>query len=206
MPRPPSTSARRHETNHNHSHIPPQPSPPPSYSDHDASASLKLKRTPSTPSNSLTSKPPAHSAHSGTTHADANTTVRSSLLQPRVAVALGLSAKWHPLLFICRLMSILPALWWGVPVALRLLAQVVVLIGNNPAVCAYQDRTLSGIPWLRGYKPDLGGEVVDTSLDFETRLTMTETALGIIWVCFSVPVFHPSSHLLLIPSSINTTN
>ncbi|KAB5547171.1 N-glycosylation protein-domain-containing protein [Coniochaeta sp. 2T2.1] len=183
MPRPASTSARRHDSNHNHI---PQTSPPPSYSDHHASASLKLKRTSSNVSLPA-SNPPLLSSLS-TTLPDANTTVHSSLLQPRVAVALGLSAKWHPLLFVCRLMSILPALWWGIPVALRLLAQVLVLVGNSRAVCAS-----SGIPWLRGYgKPDLrggggkggGGEMYDLDLgglDFETRLTMTEMALGIIW-------------------------
>ncbi|KAB5559967.1 N-glycosylation protein-domain-containing protein [Coniochaeta sp. 2T2.1] len=173
MPRPASSSARRHDSNH--SHIPSQTSPPPSYSDHDASASLlKLKRTSSNVSLPPSNPHPPPSL--STTLPDAHATVHSSLLQPRVAVALGLSAKWHPLLFVCRLMSILPALWWGIPVALRLLAQVVVLVGNSRAVCAS-----SGIPWLKGYKPadldmaGLGG------LDFETRLTMTEMALGIIW-------------------------
>jgi hypothetical protein len=172
MPRPASTSARRHDSNHL----------PPSYEDHDT----LTKQASNTTINLLSPKAPAES------------TVHASLLQPRVAVALGLSAKWHPLLFVCRLLSILPALWWGIPVALRLLAQAIVLVGNSSAACAYEDRTQS-IPWLRGYEriaPGLAGSS-DTlaSIDFETRLRMTEMALGIVWVLlpfppsFSIPHF-----------------
>jgi hypothetical protein len=121
--------------------------------------------------------------------------VHASILQPRVAVALGLSAKWHPLLFICRLLSILPALWWGIPLALRLLAQVIVLVDNAAASYAREDRTQS-IPWLREYSriaPDLVGS--DNTMDFETRLRMTEMALGIIWV---TPPFSSSSFSIYI--------
>lgn len=171
MPRPASTSARRHDSNH---HLSSTPSvPPPSYKSHD----LAVKPTDII----TTEQHPADPSHD-------DVTVHSSILQPRVAVALGLSAKWHPLLFVCRLMSILPALWWGVPVALRLLAQVIVLVGSSSATCAYEDRT-QGIPWLRGYgriAGESGNDSVgleDTPLDFETRLRITEMALGIVWVC-----------------------
>jgi len=161
MPRPASTSARRHDSNHL----------PPSYEDHDTAA-VKHPESLSVESSHPTSSP-------------ADSTVHSSLLQPRVAVALGLSAKWHPLLFICRLLSILPALWWGVPVALRLLAQLIVLLGNTTASCSYEDKTQSSsVPWLREYGrigPDLG-DIPQHTVDFETRLRMTEMALGIVWV------------------------
>ncbi|OIW30807.1 hypothetical protein CONLIGDRAFT_679561 [Coniochaeta ligniaria NRRL 30616] len=172
MPRPASTSARRHDSNH-------LSSSPPSYKSHDA----VVKPT------DITIDPQLSRISSHET-----TTVHSSLLQPRVAVALGLSAKWHPLLFVCRLMSILPALWWGIPVALRLLAQLIVLVGNSSAVCGYEDKT-QAIPWLRGYgrmAPDVGGsgsssgsDPLANSIDFETRLRITEMALGIVWCASS---------------------
>lgn len=163
MPIPASISARRHDSNHL----------PPSYQDHDPA----IKHHDEAPTNPSTQNVPSEP------------TVQSSLLQPRVAVALGLSAKWHPLLFVCRLLSILPALWWGVPVALRILAQAVVLAGNSSAVWAYAQKTQS-IAWLRDYgrlTPDLGSGA-DSSLDFETRLRMTEMVLGIVWVRLPFPL------------------
>ncbi|PNY25524.1 N-glycosylation protein eos1, partial [Tolypocladium capitatum] len=50
--------------------------------------------------------------------------VHPSLLQPRVAVVLNVPPPWHPWLFALRLCSILPALWWGLPEALRLLLRL----------------------------------------------------------------------------------
>ncbi|KAK0390735.1 hypothetical protein NLU13_0238 [Sarocladium strictum] len=48
-------------------------------------------------------------------------TPKPTLLQPRLAVVLNVPRSWHPWLFALRLSSILPAVWWGVPTALRLL-------------------------------------------------------------------------------------
>lgn len=45
----------------------------------------------------------------------------SSLLAPRVAVALNVPGPWHLLLFASRLLSITPAVAWGWPSALLLL-------------------------------------------------------------------------------------
>ncbi|KAI2632781.1 N-glycosylation protein-domain-containing protein [Xylaria nigripes] len=51
--------------------------------------------------------------------------VSVSLLQPRVAVLLGLPKRWYRILSICRLLSLVPCFWWGVRLALRfLVAQV----------------------------------------------------------------------------------
>lgn len=61
--------------------------------------------------------------------------VRSTLLQPRVAVALGVSKKWYPVLFLCRLVSIAPGVLFGLPNALRLLATLHLM---------YLDRILDG--------------------------------------------------------------
>ena len=58
-------------------------------------------------------------------HDDPNAVAaNTSLLQPRLAVWLGVSRRWHPFLFICRLLSIGPAVWWGFPSVVRLLALV----------------------------------------------------------------------------------
>ncbi|KAK1826529.1 N-glycosylation protein-domain-containing protein [Podospora conica] len=99
--------------------------------------------------------------------------VKSSLLQPRVAVALGLSRRWHPLLFACRLFSIAPSIWWGFPSALRLLAMLHLVVfggsGLSPAAAAAAAR--AGLHTTAG-TPDM---------TFETRLRLTETVLAIIW-------------------------
>lgn len=101
--------------------------------------------------------------------------VKSSLLQPRVAVALGLSRRWHPLLFACRLFSIAPSIWWGLPSALRLLAMLHLVVfggsGLSPAAAAAAAR--AGLHTTAG-SPDM--------MTFETRLRLTETVLAIIWV------------------------
>lgn len=47
--------------------------------------------------------------------------VAVSFLKPRVAAALGVPQRWHPLLSACRLLTIGPSLWWGVRLALRFL-------------------------------------------------------------------------------------
>ncbi|KAH8907757.1 hypothetical protein BR93DRAFT_926777 [Coniochaeta sp. PMI_546] len=192
MPRPATTSARRYDSNSNSA----PPPPPPSYKSHDTTVSPTDPTINSQPSTNLN---PNHN----------DTTVHASLLQPRVAVALGLSAKWHPLLFVCRLMSILPALWWGVPVALRLLAQLVVLVGSSSAARAYADKTQS-IPWLRGYgridaAPDISHDTLGGSIDFETRLMITEMALGIVWVSLSFILPYTQTHTPLFHFQTHTT-
>ncbi|KAI0118203.1 N-glycosylation protein-domain-containing protein [Nemania sp. FL0031] len=51
--------------------------------------------------------------------------VTVSLLQPRVAVLLGLPKRWYRTLSICRLLCLVPCFWWGLRIALRfLVAQV----------------------------------------------------------------------------------
>ncbi|KAI8957714.1 N-glycosylation protein-domain-containing protein [Daldinia sp. FL1419] len=47
--------------------------------------------------------------------------VAVSLLQPRVAVALGVPKRWHHTLSACRLLSIAPPILWGLRYALRFL-------------------------------------------------------------------------------------
>jgi hypothetical protein len=89
----------------------------------------------------------------------------ASLLQPRVAVALNVPQPWHPWLFALRLASILPAVFWGTPVALRLLLLALELVLGPP--------NMAGVAY--GGDGDEGGEVL---------LPVTEMALASIW-CFA---------------------
>ncbi|KAI0130094.1 N-glycosylation protein-domain-containing protein [Xylariales sp. AK1849] len=96
--------------------------------------------------------------------------VPASLLQPRIAVVLGVPKFWHPYLFACRLLSIAPALWWGLRCALRFLITDVLSssgygYGSVCRVAPEQQETTSS--QLSGIR--------------ETRLRLTETALSIIW-------------------------
>ncbi|KAI0384578.1 N-glycosylation protein-domain-containing protein [Hypomontagnella monticulosa] len=79
--------------------------------------------------------------------------VAVSLLQPRVAVALGVPRRWHYTLSACRLLSIVPPICWGLRFALRFLLADLLRLSNQ----------------------DHGR---DTSI-YTFRLT--ETALAIIW-------------------------
>ncbi|KAK4242044.1 N-glycosylation protein-domain-containing protein [Achaetomium macrosporum] len=115
-------------------------------------------------------------AITGPDHAGAGP-VRSTLLQPRVAVALGLSKKWYPLLFLCRLASIAPGVLFGLPNALRLLATLHLM---------YLDRVLDGGA-LNKLGRGGGSSSPTSGYDpaFEARLRLTETLLATIWCCAS---------------------
>ncbi|KAF7535944.1 hypothetical protein G7054_g4961 [Neopestalotiopsis clavispora] len=98
--------------------------------------------------------------------------VAVSLLQPRIAVVLGVPKHWHYPLSICRLLSIAPAIAWGVRFALRF------LIEDFLRSDAYgYGREAFGI--------ERNGEAKATErlpLELgERRLRLTETALSIIW-------------------------
>ncbi|KAJ3466886.1 hypothetical protein MRS44_004450 [Fusarium solani] len=71
-----------------------------------------------------TSSTPTPSTAAATTNSSSEPPVHPSLLQPRVAVVLNVPPPWHPWLFTLRLVSILPALWWGLPSALQLLLRL----------------------------------------------------------------------------------
>ncbi|KAL1838883.1 hypothetical protein VTJ49DRAFT_2107 [Mycothermus thermophilus] len=193
---PPSPSLLRADRNsHNHRSA----RKPPLFSDH-----VPIGQTPS--STSIQPQPPppppAPPLPGGT--------VRSTLLQPRVAVALGVSKKWYPALFLCRLASIAPGVLFGLPSALRLLATLHLM---------YLDRVLGdggGLLYRRlvagvrtgaaaagvaagGVGEDgnvgvgggsgilgsggLGSSGYDAA--FEARLRLTEALLATIWCCAS---------------------
>ncbi|KAI1176346.1 N-glycosylation protein-domain-containing protein [Nemania sp. FL0916] len=60
--------------------------------------------------------------------------VAVSLLQPRVAVLLGLPKRWYRTLSICRLLCLIPCFWWGVRIALRFLVALALQRLNRTGV------------------------------------------------------------------------
>ncbi|KAK4452840.1 N-glycosylation protein-domain-containing protein [Podospora aff. communis PSN243] len=99
-------------------------------------------------------------------------TAHSSLIQPRVAVVLGVSEGWHPPLFACRLLSIAPAVFWGVPQGLRVLAMAHLMFFGRANF--QTNNTPEASP---GTPPSTTG--LDTT--FEARLRLTETFLATLW-------------------------
>ncbi|KIH87569.1 hypothetical protein SPBR_04992 [Sporothrix brasiliensis 5110] len=114
---------------------------------------------------------------------------RPSLLQPRVAVVLGLPSLWHLPLFACRSLSVCPAIWWSLGIFIRLLAQLHALavargvFGEvDPSSGSAGGGFGSSVPGVDaiaaglGNLPDRGA-----GLSLESRLKLTETALAMIW-------------------------
>ncbi|KAI0476108.1 N-glycosylation protein-domain-containing protein [Xylariaceae sp. FL0804] len=86
--------------------------------------------------------------------------VAVSLLQPRVAVALGIPKRWHLTLSACRLLSCVPSGVWGAWLALRFLVAELVRFHQ-----------------YHHYGPG-HGRAFDRD---EASLRATETALAIVW-------------------------
>lgn len=85
--------------------------------------------------------------------------IHPTLLQPRVAVVLNVPPPWHPWLFTLRLVSVLPAAWWGLPSLLQLLIR---LLPNQDFVLVSKS----------GLEDDATKELY----------SLTETGLATIWV------------------------
>ncbi|CAH0046194.1 unnamed protein product [Clonostachys solani] len=108
----------------------------------------------------------------------------ASLLQPRVAVALNVPQPWHPWLFTLRLASILPAVFWGTPVALRLLLlalELMVLASIWCFACGYlsfffTDCLMSR--WLINYTPQATMVRLLTIAAVNAYVTMTVLSLA----------------------------
>ncbi|KAI1343325.1 hypothetical protein F5Y15DRAFT_369688 [Xylariaceae sp. FL0016] len=60
--------------------------------------------------------------------------VAVSLLQPRVAVALGVPKRWHHTLSACRLLSCVPSLVWGLRLAMRFLVADLIRFAHTHAL------------------------------------------------------------------------
>ena len=125
---------------------------------------LPLPPQPLVPVTSNSTKPPPLPSTTTTASSDDDAPVHPSLLQPRVAVVLNVPTPWHPWLFALRLVSILPALWWGLPSALQLLLRV--LPGPEIVVVV----------------PSTTGGSVAMSVEADARYALTETGLATIWV------------------------
>ncbi|KAI1079652.1 N-glycosylation protein-domain-containing protein [Whalleya microplaca] len=87
--------------------------------------------------------------------------VSVSLLQPRVAVALGIPKRWHHTLSACRGLSIAPTICWGLRFALRFLVTDLLFL-------SYRER-------------ETGRDVAPSA----SALRLIETLLSIIWCCAS---------------------
>lgn len=91
----------------------------------------------------------------------------SSKLHPRVAVILGVDRKWYLPLVICRAISVVPALWWGLRCGLTFLAE---LLRIRPGM------------WREGWVAIIISSAA-ADWDVERRFRVTEVALAIMWVC-----------------------
>ncbi|CAG9987706.1 unnamed protein product [Clonostachys byssicola] len=132
---------------------------------------------PKIPSSPSSDDPNAHDDEKSRS-ATANS---ASLLQPRVAVALNVPQPWHPWLFTLRLASILPAVFWGTPVALRLLLLALELVLGPPNIRTSEGSGGGIAHHLASYGgggdgAEGGGEVL--------LVPVTEMALASIW-CFA---------------------
>jgi hypothetical protein len=101
-----------------------------------------------------------------------STSSRPSKLHPRVAVILGVDRKWYLPLVVCRALSVVPALWWGLRCAFTFLAE---LLRIRPGM------------WREGWVAIIVGSAA-ADWDVERRFRVTEVALAIMWVC--IPIIH----------------
>ncbi|KAK4164151.1 N-glycosylation protein-domain-containing protein [Cladorrhinum sp. PSN259] len=143
---------------------------------------------------------PTHASNAATASASlgAVNTLSSSVLRPRIAVLLGISTKWQLLLFICRLVSIIPGVFYGLPSMLRLLAMIHLLTfgqvpddhkpgqGQNIFAFAF-GKIPSSAATSCGTTSSSGSSTAPPitpagfDMAFETRLRLTETLLATIW-------------------------
>lgn len=84
---------------------------------------------------------------------DSQTAPRNPARHPQFAVLLGLDKRWHLPLLLCRALSTVPALWWGLRCALTCLGDLLLTEGPNEG------------PW-----------------DAERRFRITEVFLAVLWV------------------------
>ena len=100
--------------------------------------------------------PPSYEAISSSLPVKNHATV-SNALHPRVAVLLGVNARWHIPLLICRALSTAPAVWWGLRCALTFLGELLLSDGDGKGA------------W-------------ELAWSVEKRFRVTEVFLAILWV------------------------
>ena len=121
----------------------------PCSADAAAHAAVSLTHLASSPD------PPSYAASFSPPRVNVEPTTLPSVSHPRVAVLLGVNARWHIPLLICRALSTAPAAWWGLRCALTFLREL--LRSDGTAM--------------------LGG-----SWTVEKRFRVTEVFLAILWV------------------------
>ncbi|KAK8070856.1 hypothetical protein PG997_011059 [Apiospora hydei] len=163
---PNGSSNSAHTKNHSNNHRPPSSS---RYEQLQQDGFSTIARTSSHDEN------PNSNSYNGH-HLRSSPVVRAGFMQPRIAVVLDVPRVWHPFLFICRLQSIAPALWWGLRCALRFLISDFL-----------QSRDIAQLLGL-DYGSSGGNGILDSASDSvrrqvrtEQRLRLTETALSMIW-------------------------
>lgn len=114
--------------------------------------------------------------------------VAVSFLRPRVAVVLGVPKHWHYPLSLCRLLSIAPAISWGLRFALRF------LITDFLRSDAYG----YGLEAMGFEEAKRDPALAKISLDNAERgLRLTETALSIVWVRMPYALHQVFHHVLM---------
>ena len=119
------------------------------FADAAAHAAASLAHLASSPD------PPSYAASFSSPEVKIEATPSSNASHPRVAVLLGVNARWHIPLLICRALSTAPAAWWGLRCAFTFLREL--LRSDGTAV--------------------LGGDWT-----VEKRFRVTEVFLAILWV------------------------
>lgn len=114
-----------------------------------AHAAVQLAHLASSPD------PPSYAASFSSPEVKIEATTLSSGSHPRVAVLLGVNARWHIPLLICRALSTAPAAWWGLRCAFTFLGELL--------------------------RSDGAGALGDT-WTVEKRFRVTEVFLAILWV------------------------
>lgn len=99
--------------------------------------------------------PPSYAASFSSPIVKTEATAHSNTSHPRVAVLLGVNARWHIPLLVCRALSTAPAAWWGLRCAFTFLGEL--LRSDGTAVL--------GDNWT-----------------VEKRFRVTEVFLAILWV------------------------
>ena len=99
--------------------------------------------------------PPSYAASFSSPGVKIKTTTHSNGSHPRVAVLLGVNARWHIPLLMCRALSTAPAAWWGLRCAFTFLGELL----RSDETRAFGDT------WT-----------------VEKRFRVTEVFLAILWV------------------------
>ncbi|KAM7208958.1 N-glycosylation domain containing protein [Naviculisporaceae sp. PSN 640] len=122
-----------------------------------------------------------------------------SLLQPRLAVFLGVPRRWHPFLFICRLWSIGPAIYWGFPSIVRLLALIYLkyiavwfgtgtVAGGGIGAGSKDNRQFASSMATAASSALHGAPTTAATYDWsslDVKLRFTEAWITVLWCCAS---------------------